>query len=143
MSAAAGCTNIGEDRQWLDCYYAAAQAMRTALHLQPAPQARPVTPLPQGKAKVTAEFGRETAAPVISVSHVQSRMTSYKFNALGTFTVTLENGQVWRQVDGDTDHAHWKKPAASYVVSITSGFLKSYNFQVQGLPGLYKVLRIS
>jgi hypothetical protein len=70
-------------------------------------------------------------------------MVSYQFNALGTFTVTLENGQVWRQVDGDTDHAHWKKPASSYVVTVTPGFLKSYNFQVRGLPGLFKVQRIS
>jgi hypothetical protein len=144
MSTAANCTNVGDDHQWLDCYYAAAQPMRAALHLSPAPQARPAMPVPQvAGTHPVSEFGKEAAAPAATINRVQSRMVSYQFNALGTFTVTLENGQVWRQVDGDTDHAHWKKPASSYVVTIARGFLKSYSFQVRGLPGLYKVLRIS
>lgn len=144
MSAAAGCTHVGDDRQWLDCYYAAAQSMRATLHLSPAPQTSPAMPMQQAAGMHAAsEFGKEAASPAASINRVQSRMVSYKFNALGTFTVTLENGQVWQQVEGDTDHAHWNKPAPSYVVTIKRGFLKSYNFQVQGLPGLYKVLRIS
>jgi hypothetical protein len=142
MSAAASCTNVEDDRQWLDCYYAAAQSMRATLHLSPAPQTRPAPPVQQiAGTRAAGDFGKEV--PDTSVSRVQSRMVSYQFNALGTFTVTLENGQVWRQVAGDTDHAHWKKPASSYVVTVTPGFLKSYNFQVRGLPGLFKVLRIS
>lgn len=145
MSAAAGCANIGDDRQWLDCYYAAAQPMRANLHLSPAQQVRPAAAAPRTASGVPTgnEFGKEPASPKMSVNGVQSRMVSYTFNALGVFTVTLENGQIWRQVEGDTDHAHWKKPASSYVVTIVPGFLKSYNFQVRGLPGLYKVLRVS
>jgi len=142
MSAAASCTNAGDDRQWLDCYYAAAQPMRATLHLSSAPQTKPVLQQPAG-AQAASEFGKEVAAPDISANGIQSRMASYRFDALGVFTVTLENGQVWRQVAGDTDHAHWNKPASRYFVSIKPGFLKSYNFQVRGLPGLYKVLRIS
>lgn len=69
-------------------------------------------------------------------------MAAYSFNKLGVFTVTLANGQVWRQVDGDTDHAHWTGPAARYVVRITHGFLGSFNFRIAGQPGLYKVLRV-
>jgi len=144
MSAAASCTNVADDRQWLDCYYAAAQPLRAALHLSPAPQARPAMSIPQlAGTHPASEFDKEAVVPDAAIHRVQSRMVSYQFNALGTFTVTLENGQVWRQVDGDTDHAHWKKPASSYVVTIARGFLKSYSFQVRGLPGLYKVLRIS
>jgi hypothetical protein len=142
MSAAASCTNVEDDRQWLDCYYAAAQSMRATLHLSPAPQTGPAMPQVAGT-RAASEFGKEAPARDAPVRRVQARMVSYQFNALGTFTVTLENGQVWRQVDGDTDHAHWKKPASSYVVTVTPGFLKSYNFQVRGLPGLFKVQRIS
>lgn len=135
MHAAAGCGNLAEDRGWLDCYYAAAQPMRATLHLAPAPQARTAPP-------------RDTGMPALSASSVDagpvvSQMQDYSFDKYGFFTVTLSNGQVWRQIDGDTDYAHWTKPASRYQVRITTGFMKSHNFQVKGLPGLYKVQRVS
>ncbi len=37
MSAAFRCGVIGEARQWLDCYYGAAQPVRAALGMPPAP----------------------------------------------------------------------------------------------------------
>ena len=40
MSGAYHCSAVPDDRQWLDCYYAAAQPMRAQLKLPPAPQAR-------------------------------------------------------------------------------------------------------
>jgi hypothetical protein len=148
LSGAFRCSAAGGDRQWLDCYYSAAQPMRATLGLSPAPQAGA---LPAQTAVATASavqatgpsFGF-TAPPRFSdVKNVQSRMAEYKFDAHGTFTVTLANGQVWQQVAGDTTVAHWKKPPESYAVKISQGFLGSYNFQVKNEPGLYKVLRLS
>jgi len=141
MASASACTLAG-DRPWLECYYAAAQPMREQLHLTRAPQANvaasapppPMFPVVRTAPETTAMAGRK---------QMNLRMVSYSFAKSGYFTVTLENGQVWRQVDGDTDFAHWKKPAASYQVRITEGFLGSYNLQVKGLPGLYKVLLAS
>jgi len=140
MASASACALAG-DRPWLDCYYAAAQPMRDQLHLSPAPQARvavaappPIFPVVRTAPEATAMAGRK---------QMILRMVSYSFAKNGYFTVTLDNGQTWRQVDGDTDFAHWKKPAASYQVRITEGFLRSYNLQVKGLPGLYKVLLAS
>ncbi len=141
MRAAASCGTQPDERGWLDCYYAAAQPMRATLHLTPAPQvasaAQPIAvpPAQPGIGKSAAVSG--DGVPVLA------RMASYSFDKYGYFTVTLANGQVWRQVDGDTDYAHWKKPASTYMAHVTAGFLKSYNFQVRGLPGLYKVRRIS
>ena len=68
-----------------------------------------------------------------------SPMTSYAFGARELFTVTLANGQTWRQMPGDVNHPHWTKPAGSYVASLSRGALGSVNFTVQGQPGLYKV----
>ena len=34
------CANLTDDRQWLDCYYGAAQPMRAWLGLSPAPQSQ-------------------------------------------------------------------------------------------------------
>ena len=141
MAGAFRCTASADELQWLNCYYAAAQPMRARLGLSAAPQAAhvppPVPPVPQ--------FGRKPpprAEIPDNADHVVARMQSYSFDKLGWFTVTLDNGQVWKQVQGDTTYAsNWKKPAASYQARVSHGFMGSYNLQVQGLPGLYKVIR--
>jgi hypothetical protein len=66
-------------------------------------------------------------------------MRSYSFDRYGIFTVTLENGEVWRQISGDSSFARWKEPAQRYAVRITRGVLGSYNLQVRNSPGLFKV----
>lgn len=141
MASASACALAG-DRPWLDCYYAAAQPMRERLHLAPAPQAKVAAAAPPPPMFPVVHTAPETTA-MAGRKQMNLRMVSYSFAKNGYFTVTLDNGQVWRQVDGDTDFAHWKKPAASYQVRITEGFLRSYNLQVKGLPGLYKVLLAS
>ena len=70
-------------------------------------------------------------------------MASYRFDRNGIFTVTLENGQVWQQLDGDSHVAHWSKEARDYAVNITTGAFKSFNLTVAGNPTTYKVRRIS
>ena len=42
-------------------------------------------------------------------AHIQTvgRMALYHFDRNGRFTVTLENCQVWQQLDGDSHQAHW------------------------------------
>jgi hypothetical protein len=148
MGGAFRCNDIADDRKWLDCYYAAAQPMRSRLGLSPAPQfpvaaagaahaTEPKAPSPQ--------FGlpQPDASLPADKDHVVSRMKSFSFDKHGKFTATLANGQVWYQISGDTEYAHWKDRAVSYVVTISRGWFGSYNFQVRGIPGLYKVHRQS
>ena len=145
MSGAFRCNTAGSDRQWLDCYYTAAQPMRATLGLSAVPGVKGAS-LPAQVAMATASagsFGMPAPPKFADTKHVSSRMADYKFDAHGIFTVTLANGQIWQQVAGDTTIAHWKKPAADYVVQISHGFLGSYNFQVKNEPGLFKVLRVS
>jgi hypothetical protein len=66
-------------------------------------------------------------------------MSSYNFNRYGIFTIVLANGQQWRQLSGDTNLAHWTKPAASYQVRVTHGALHSLNLKVKGEAANYKV----
>src|SRR6185436_17254462 len=40
VSSLTRCASLTEDRQWLDCYYGAAQPMRAWLGLSPAPQSQ-------------------------------------------------------------------------------------------------------
>lgn len=147
LSGAFRCNPIANERQWLDCYYAAAQPMRAVLGLPSAPQTGPAA-LPARTASAAARppaqaFGFPTPPKFGDAGHVVSQMADYKFDAHGIFTVTLANGQVWQQVAGDTTFARWKNTPGSYVVQISHGFLGSYNLQVRNQPGLFKVLRLS
>jgi hypothetical protein len=152
MSGAFRCNDFTDDRRWLDCYYSAAQPIRSLLGLSPAPQAPAQGgPVPHTESKTepkapSPQFGLpqpDNTGLAGSVDHVVSRMKSFSFDRYGIFTVTLANGQVWRQISGDTEYAHWKEPATHYAVSISRGWFGSYNFQVRGIPGLYKVRRQS
>jgi hypothetical protein len=69
-------------------------------------------------------------------------MTSYEFSRFKIFTVSLSNGQVWRQLSGDTTYAHWNKPAASYTVTISHGAFGSFKLQVKDIPAVFKVERV-
>jgi hypothetical protein len=130
----------GDERAWLNCFYAAAQPMRAHLGLSggaqmPAPTRAPLTPLASAQAQQPQTgFGMRplTVSPIGNGDHISARMQSYTFDKLGWFTVTLDNGQVWKQVNGDTTYAHWKKPAGGYQVRVSKGFLGSYNLQVKG-----------
>ena len=132
------CNDLAQDRQWLDCYYAAAQAVRTQLGLSPASQVRPASPA-ETAVKPTVNQG---AGPVAVRFPISSRMASYSFDHYGLFTVVLANGQTWRQLSGDTSAARWTKPAPGYTVQISHGALRSFNLKVKGIASEYKVERV-
>jgi hypothetical protein len=115
--------------------------MRAALGLPSAAQAMAMpenhSALPR---QAKSDEAGEGAALPNGVDHIEVPLSSYSFGRGGFFTVKLANGQTWHQVDGDTNQAHWKKLASTYTARITRGFLNSYNLQVKGLPGKYKVL---
>ena len=149
MAGAGRCTGVGEDRPWLDCYYAAANPVRGLLGLPLSPGAAP----PAGPIAVSARvptpgvtksnpgwFGEILGMPDVKVT---SRMDSYRFYRDQHFTVTLANGQVWEQTDGDTQKAHWNKQPRFYTVVITGGAFGSYNLNVKDSAGRYKVKRLS
>jgi len=151
MATVLRCYAAQEDRQWLDCYYGAAQPVRAKLGLPAGPQAplglaqpvaRPI-PIPVPLHAGEDQFGMANAAPGRNVDQIASRMTAYEFSRFTRmFTVTLANGQVWRQLSGDTSYAHWNKPPGSYLVTIRHGAFRSFNLQVKDIPTLFKVQRV-
>ena len=134
MSRASHCQSVAEERGWLDCYYAAAQPMRALLGLLPAPQSEAAAARPYNRPEPVPTFAGR--API---RYGTFPMTSYSFDKMGLFSVTLANGQRWRQLAGDTDRAHWRLAPTSYPVSITHGFMGSYNLQIKDIAGRYKV----
>jgi hypothetical protein len=139
MGEASRCQSRGDERAWLDCYYAAAQPMRALLGLAPASQA-------SATAKATAAMRAPLDVPPSgswllgsSRKEMVARMVTYSFDAGGHFIATLDNGEVWRQMPGDVKKARWIRPAQTYVAVISHGALGSTNFAVQGMPGVFKV----
>lgn len=140
LSNAAKCEQIASDREWLDCYYGAAQSMRSRLGLPPAPQAQ--TRNFSATQQDTTVNTRPADAQ--NLNQISARLISFSIGANGTFTATLSNNQVWQQLAGDTTFAHWTKSPRDfhYNIEITRGALGSFDFRVIGIPGSFKVRRL-
>ena len=104
------------------------------------PPAAP-TALAEFGAESLAQPAREAAGQPEPLDEIKSGVTEVYFTSWGRFIVTLANGQMWRQIDGDTGHARFKKTGGD-TVTISRGFLASYNLVVDGHNGMFKVSRI-
>jgi len=162
MSNAAGCIRVTADRAWLDCYYSAATPMRVQLGLaspqvlakplpvpqlaSAAPPVRPVAPTrPAGPPPMPRSTGLlngliDDMKPIVR----NMPMQSYDLDKSGAFTVTLTDGQVWKQAAEDEVYhpARWRKQAAEMQVTITPAVMHTFNMKVEGESKSYKVRRI-
>jgi hypothetical protein len=136
IESAARCGGVADERPWLDCYYAAANPIRSLLGLARVPIPTPAAALAPARSG-TGDVSRNRPA-MGSV-----RLASYTFDRNGFFTVVLDNGDVWHQLDGDTTMAHWFKKPALYVATVTPGAFGSFNLTVKGEKRSYKVHRAS
>ncbi|HEX4635005.1 MAG TPA: hypothetical protein VH189_02410 [Rhizomicrobium sp.] len=158
MSAAAGCIRVAGERPWLDCYYGAAQPMRVQLGLaspqtlpRPAPVPTPQlayaapAPRPAGPAPMPRSTGLLTGLFNDSKPVVRNMpMRSFSQDKNGSFTVTLADGQVWKQVAEDEVYhpAHWRKEAGEMLVTISPAPMHTFSMKVEGESHDYKVRRI-
>lgn len=131
LAEASRCYSVGTEREWLNCYYAAAQPLRASLGLSSGPQ-HPPPP---------SNFGLAPKPVLHEQTSIRAQMADYRFDQFGKFTVRLADGQVWRQMKGDSSLAHWEKPATSYTVDVKKGAFGSFNLSVEHVGGVYKVER--
>ena len=66
-------------------------------------------------------------------------VTGVTYDARGRFTITLDNGQVWRQLEGDTSVLSGSRIST---VRISRGALGSYDLNVVGRNASYRVSRL-
>jgi len=151
MAGMQRCRAIQDDRAWLDCTYGAEQPMRGKLGLPPAPeyQQRLVPPL-STSADTGARKAQSSLPPHRSASFLQiltgsaqpvtvSTIASVQYDGQGAFVLTLQNGQVWRQVDAESGERARLKVGAK--ATVTPGALGSYNLKTDDGPHVYKVER--
>jgi len=140
------CLQITGMLQRLACYDGVARAVspvsaprnapRAATTFAPAPLAAP----PVAAAGLGSErLPRLASAAPKTPQQMIAGVASVSYDGRGRFTITLDNGQVWRQLDGDTAQL---KGARFPAVRISRGALGSYDLNVVGRNATYRVSRV-
>lgn len=134
--AFAQCGAIADANARLACYDAARDQNRTTHWSEFS--STPTAPATQPAPRVAA---RAPTKPLPNDKRLMAHVTRYEFSPHGQFTVQLDNGEVWRQLDSDDGAAHFHQ-AHGDVVQISKGFWKSYDLTLNGANTVFKVTRI-
>jgi hypothetical protein len=119
------CSAIADASERLRCYDAAAPRAKQALAPKPEDFGRPAPPPP------TAEVAEITAV-----------VRELSKTAHGRAVFVLDNGQTWRQLDGDSVAVQEPDPGKALNVTISRGLFGSYNLAIAGRNGIVKVRRL-
>ncbi len=150
LAEVAKCADIADSADRLKCFDKAAALAKTALAPSPQPAAekrslmdwfgfsKPPTP-----PKTAEEYGKPAPAPdADGITSITSSVLEFARTSRGLSVFILENGQIWRQLEGDTSVVRDPAPGAPMKVTIENGFLGSYNLTIEGRHGLIKVTRL-
>jgi hypothetical protein len=103
-----------------------------------------LAPRPETKARA---FGAEqlppnkAAAPAENDASISAHVGEILLTPFGRFVLVLDNGEEWRQLDGDSARLAPGRTPAGAAVTISRGALGSYNLEFVGQNALYKVRR--
>ena len=165
LQAVAKCATIVDDKLRLGCYDSMAPQVRDALGVPPETLAHNPTAdeqkswfgfdiaglfgddkTPQTTPEKFGEEGVEKPEPppppeMEEIDSITAKVTDYSFRQ-EKFTVFLDNGQIWQQLEGDTDVARFLPNPKDNTVVISRGLLRSYNLKVNDNKAIFKVKRI-
>ena len=151
LAAMQRCSVIQDDKVWLDCTYGAQQMMRAKLGLSPAPEfqqrlvptattamaapppMREAAPLPRRNGSLMQMFS--DSPPLVA-----SALVGVRYDRAGGFIATLENGQVWHQVNV-VEGSPRAKLTLGAKVRILRGSMWSYDLKAENNPKTFKVNR--
>jgi hypothetical protein len=109
---------------------------------------KPAAPPPAEQAQATVP-GQPTPPPPpplppqpVEIDSITAGVTDYAFTPFGKFIVFMDNGQVWRQLQGDSGKAYFEKNPKDNKVTIERGFMGSYNLRINDSNKIYKVERV-
>jgi len=112
---------------------AIANAAPPAIYAAPPIAAAPATGLGSERLPRTASAARRSA------QELTAALAGVSYDARGRFTITLDNGQVWRQLEGDTGVL---QASRNSTVRISRGALGSYDLNIVGRNATYRVSRL-
>ena len=76
------------------------------------------------------------------IKEISANVLEFAKNAYGRSLFILENGQVWKQSDGDTTEVKDPRSGETMQVTIEAAMFGSYNLRVKGQNGFVKVRRV-
>jgi hypothetical protein len=168
LKALENCATIADDKARLACYDALVRPAQTALARPPEPQEATAPPTKEEQRSwfgfdisglfgaspsnetTPQQFGSENLPATKEkvekaqeeVDSITAGVSEYAYTPFGKFIVFLDNGQVWRQLQGDADHAIFRKVPKDNKVAISRGFIGSYNLTINDSSKLFKVERV-
>lgn len=161
LTRIAKCADIAGAVERLQCYDEAAAEAKTAM-------SAPAAAAPQQQAAVEEKdegggvlewFGLESKKPVTKpeefgkppapvasgpkeITEISSDVLELAKNAYGRSVFVLSNGQVWKQIDGDTTEVRDPGKGELMKVTIEKGLFGSYSLSIDGRRGIVKVRRV-
>ena len=87
-------------------------------------------------------FGKPPPPRPDEVAQIRATVLELAKTARGRSIFILDNGQTWRQIDGDGTDVREPPPGKAMKVTIARGLLNSYNLTIEGRNGLIKVRRL-
>lgn len=169
LSGLQHCSTITEDKARLACYDSLVRPAQEAMARPPEPQEATHPPTkeeqkswfgfdvsglfgsaPEQQTK-PEQFGAENTPAVRDkveqaekeIDSITAGVTEYAFTPFGKFIVFLDNGQVWRQLQGDSgEKPMFHKNPKDNKVTIERGLIGSYNLSLNDSSRTYKVERI-
>jgi hypothetical protein len=161
LSQIAKCADIAGAAERLQCYDTAATSAKIALAApaeQPAQQQAAVrTEEDDDEGGILSWFGlsRPTTKPEEfgkppepvkegpkEITEISASVIELARNAYGRSIFILDNGQVWKQIDGDQSDVAAPKEGEPMKVTIEKAILGSYSLSIDGRRGIVKVRRI-
>jgi hypothetical protein len=76
------------------------------------------------------------------LTEIASKVVEFAQNAHGKSIFILDNGQVWRQIDGDTTEFYYREKDGPMQVTISRGMMGSFVLKAEGKSGSLKVRRV-
>jgi hypothetical protein len=160
LALVAKCADIPGAADRLQCYDAAAETAKTAMS-SPAPavqQQASAKPAPQEEEEgggVLSWFGLERPVTKTEdfgkppmptgpkeINQISANVLEFAKNPYGRSIFILDNGQVWKQIDGDQSEVRDPSKGETMKVSIETGMMGSYTLKVDGRTGIVKVRRV-
>jgi hypothetical protein len=143
----AKCADIAESGARLRCFDAAIPRAKSALAEHQASQkrgfldwfgfSRPPKPVTRPE-----DFGKPPAAEPGEITQLTAMVAEFAKTPRGKSIFILDNGQVWRQLDSDSDEVFEPAPGKPMRVTIEMGSFGGYNLSVAGRNGIIKVRRL-
>ena len=123
LSEIAQCTSIADSVARLRCFDRVAPRAKDAL-------------VPKAE-----DFGRPPPRPP-EVDQLTATVRNLTKTARGRAVFVLDNGQTWRQLEGDDGTVPDPASGAGLKVTIERGAFGSYNLTIEGYKGVIKVRRL-